>query len=537
MKRLFMNPVVRLSFGLSLFLMTLLLGLEVLGILPNPQQAILDARKKTCETLAIYGSLAIQESNFNAIQTTIDILKQRNPDILSMALRKENGTVLAVTGDHADHWHETEGKASTEQSVNVPLFMDKEGKVRWGRFEVCFAAMHPDVLHSIWARPMVKLLTLTLPLAFIGFFFIMKRTLRHLDPTAVIPERVKHTLDSLVEGIILMDRNERIVLTNKAFEENFGDGQTSFIGLKASELKWRSPQTQKRVNELPWQQAIRDGDTQMAIALCAKGSEGKTRTFMVRGAPIIDMKGKISGALATFDDVTQIEGQNAKLQKMLVALKNSRNEVDRQNKSLKLMATQDPLTECLNRRAFFERFEVEFRRAGRYGRELACIMVDIDHFKSINDNHGHTTGDKVLQTVSSIIRNAVRASDLVCRYGGEEFSLLLPETGALDALKTAERIRRAIAKKAISGIQVTVSIGISALEFKADSPSDLLDQSDKALCHAKNSGRNKAILFIEVPTTNAADNKDNDNRELDNSTATHSIEQVIDDGVECLFNA
>lgn len=501
MKRLFMNPVVRLSFGLSLFLMTLLLGLEVFGILPDPQQAILDARKKTCESLAIYGSLAIQENNFNAIQTTIDILKHRNPDILSMALRTENGAVLAVTGDHADHWHETDGKASTEQNVKVPLFRDKAGMVRWGRFEVSFAAMHPDVLHSLWARPMVKILVLTFPLAFIGFFFIMKRTLRHLDPTAVIPERVKHTLDSLVEGIILMDRNERIVLTNKAFEDNFGDGQTSYIGLKASELKWRSPQTRKQVKELPWQQAIQDGDTQTAIALCAEGSGGKTRTFMVRGAPIIDMKGKISGALATFDDVTQIEVQNTKLQEMLGALEKSRNEVRRQNKMLKLLASQDALTKCLNRRTFFERFKVEFNRAGRYGHELSCIMVDIDHFRSVNDKHGHATGDKVLQKVSSIIRNGVRSSDLVCRYGGEEFSLLLPETGALDALKTAERIRCAVSKEAISGIQITVSMGISALEFKAASPSELLTQSDKALYHAKNSGRDRSVVFHEISTT------------------------------------
>lgn len=501
MKRLFMNPVVRLSLGLSLFLMTLLLGLEALGVLPDPQQAILDSRKKTCETLAIYGSLAIQKNDFNAIQTTIDILNQRNPDILSVALRKENGAVLAVTGDHAAHWHDTKGKASTEQNVKVPLFRDSEGKVRWGRFEVSFAAMQPDVLHSIWARPMVKLLALTLPLAFIGFFFIMRRTLRHLDPTAVIPERVKHTLDSLVEGIILMDRNERIVLTNRTFEENFGDGQTSFIGLKASELKWRSPQTQKRVKELPWQQAIQDGGTQTAIPLCAKASGGKTRTFMVRGAPIIDMKGKISGALATFDDVTQIEVQNTKLQKMLVALKNSRNEVHRQNQMLQLLATQDSLTKCLNHRAFFERFEFEFKRARRYGRELSCVMVNIDHFKSINDNHGHSTGDKVLQKVSSIIRNDLRSSDLVCRYGGEQFSLLLPETNPLDALKTAERIRRAVSKEAILGVPVTVSMGISAIEFKAGSPSELLKQSDKALYHAKNCGRDKTVVFNELPTT------------------------------------
>ncbi len=499
MKQLLTNPVVRLSFGLSLFIMTLLLGLEMLGVLPDPQQAILDARKKTCESLAIYAALAIQNENFNAIQSTIDLLRKRNQDILSVVLRKEGGAILAITGDHASHWHDTKGEASSEQNVKVPLFTGRNGEVRWGRFEVSFAVLHPDLLHRIWDRPMIKLLALILPLTFIGFFFIMKKTLRHLDPTAVIPERVKHTLDSLVEGIILMDRNERIVLTNKAFEENFGDGRSSFIGLKASELKWQSPQTRKQAEELPWQQAIQSGDTQKAVPMCVEDSGGKKRTFMVRGAPITDMKGKISGALATFDDVTQIEERNTELKKMLAALEDSRDEVRRQNKALQRLATQDPLTKCLNRGAFNERFEDEFNRAKRYGRELSCIMMDIDHFKLINDSHGHITGDKVLQEVSSIIRNGLRGSDLVCRYGGGEFNLLLPETNALDALKAAERIRHAVSKEAILGVPITISMGLSAIEFKAGSPSELLKQSDQALYHAKNSGRNKTVIYNELP--------------------------------------
>ena len=87
---------------------------------------------------------------------------------------------------------------------------------------------------------------------------------------------------------------------------------------------------------------------------------------------------------------------------MLKALEKSRDEIRRQNQALQVLATQDPLTRCLNRRAFFERFEMEYNRAQRYGHNLSCIMVDIDHFKLINDKYGHPVGDKVLQKVSSI---------------------------------------------------------------------------------------------------------------------------------------
>jgi diguanylate cyclase (GGDEF)-like protein len=132
-------------------------------------------------------------------------------------------------------------------------------------------------------------------------------------------------------------------------------------------------------------------------------------------------------------------------------------------------------------------------------------MMDIDHFKMVNDSHGHITGDKVLQKVSSIIRKCLRGSDLVCRYGGEEFNLLLPETNALDALKTAERIRLAISREAIFEVPITVSMGLSALEFKAGSPSELLKQSDKALYHAKNNGRNKTVVYNELPIGHGAE--------------------------------
>jgi diguanylate cyclase (GGDEF)-like protein/PAS domain S-box-containing protein len=497
MKLLSMNPIIRISLGLSLFIMTLLLGMEALGVLPDPQQAILDSRKKTCESLAIYASLAIQANDFTAIKTTIDLIRQRNPDILSVALRKQNGAVLAMTGDHAGYWQSTEGKSSTLQNVKVPLFMGKN-EIPWGGFEISFAAMHPSAWHGIWARPIVKILTLSLPLVFVGFFLIMKKTLRHLDPSAVVPERVKHALDSLVEGVILMDHNERIVLANKAFEEKFGDGRISFLGRNASELNWRSPQTLRKVEELPWQQAIQDGTSKSSIPLCAKDSEGKKRIFTVSGAPIIDMDGKIRGALATFDDVTQIEEQNTKLREALEALEKSRKKVALQDHELQLLATQDPLTKCLNRTTFYERLEDEFNRAKQKRHELTCIIVDIDLFKSINDNHGHRKGDEVIQQVSEILRGNLGESDVICRYDVEGFSLLIPETGASDGFKTAELIRRAVSDEAICGLHITVSMGISALEFQAGLPSELLKQANQALEDARNSGRDKAVVYKRI---------------------------------------
>jgi diguanylate cyclase (GGDEF)-like protein len=196
--------------------------------------------------------------------------------------------------------------------------------------------------------------------------------------------------------------------------------------------------------------------------------------------------------------VSKIEKQNTHLQQMLASLKKSHDEICQQNRALQVLANQDPLTGCLNRHAFFERFEMEFNRAQRYTHDLSCIMVDIDHFKLINDKHGHPVGDKVLQKVSNLLQACLRDSDVICRYGGEEFCLILPECGAAGALRTAERIRLTIASKTYLGIKVTISLGASSLDTNPGNFSELISQADKALYDAKAGGRNGVSLYREA---------------------------------------
>ena len=494
MKRFRIAPDIRISFGLVLFTMTLLMGVDMLGLLPDPNKAVLDLRKKTCESLAVYASLAVQKEDFRAIQTTLEVLKERNGDILSAALRKSSGKVVVKVGEHERNWNNTDDMSSTPANVQVPII---KGNERWGTFEVSFKAAHANWLASLWAMPIVRLLVLVVPFSFLGSYVLMKKTLRHLDPSAVVPERVKVALDSLVEGVVLMDHQERIVLANKAFEKKAGDLKGSLMGQKASNLNWKDPNSRQQVKEFPWQQAIRKGTTQAAVSMTLQNEEGHMRTFMVNGAPILDDAGKARGALATFDDVTLIEKKNTELQDMLNALEKSRDEIRRQNLELQVLATQDPLTHCLNRRAFFERFEAEFSRSQRYGHNFSCIMVDIDHFKSINDKHGHPVGDKVLQQVSNVLRECVRVSDVVCRYGGEEFCILLPETDTQGGIFTAERIRSTIASKSIFDIGVTVSLGVSSYDSDSDNPSELLNRADKALYAAKRRGRDRVVCYSE----------------------------------------
>jgi diguanylate cyclase (GGDEF)-like protein len=161
------------------------------------------------------------------------------------------------------------------------------------------------------------------------------------------------------------------------------------------------------------------------------------------------------------------------------------------------LSRRESLTGCFNRRAFYELFPREVERARRLGHGVALVFADIDHFKAINDRHGHETGDRVLQQLSSRLRGIIRETDLLFRWGGEEFVVLLPHTTAGEAPVLGERIRNAIADRGfVAGdghvpVRVTVSIGVAFSARWPVDPDALLASADAACYEAKARGRNQ----------------------------------------------
>lgn len=165
---------------------------------------------------------------------------------------------------------------------------------------------------------------------------------------------------------------------------------------------------------------------------------------------------------------------------------------------LERLAQTDTLTGLANRRLFYDRFGQEFRRAHRYGRDLSVLMLDLDHFKRVNDEHGHQFGDVVLRTFGELMGESVRESDLVARYGGEEFVALLAETTQADAALVAEKLRAVAAAEVYRDDsvtqRVTVSIGVAGLiETGATDEQSLLRAADVALYRAKDAGRDRVV--------------------------------------------
>ncbi|MGM0489105.1 MAG: diguanylate cyclase [Planctomycetota bacterium] len=171
----------------------------------------------------------------------------------------------------------------------------------------------------------------------------------------------------------------------------------------------------------------------------------------------------------------------------------------RMERKLRTGSQYDSLTGVLNRRAFHDRFDQEWRRAIRYDFPISCAMIDLDFFKRINDTHGHAAGDETLATIAACLKEYSRTTDIICRYGGEEFLVLLPQTDEVSAVQWAERARAAISEVAIPvddlGLRVTASLGIAERLDDTDSPEQLIDLADQALAVAKHAGRNRVIRF------------------------------------------
>lgn len=498
----------RLAFGLTGLAISLVLACDIVfGIFPDAAQAQRTLRRHVAESLSTQVATLVQAGEHRLLELTLKDVLVRNHDIRSIALRRSDGSLVLAQGDHARHWDVADDKRSTLDNVQVPLLT---GARRWGSVEIAFAPASQQAWQQI-AQPSLVLSLSLGSVGFLLFYAYLRRALQYLDPTSAVPDRVRKAFDTLSAALLVLDTRGRVMLANRAFRNLHPNADVNLHGREVDALDWlRSPATDPTsAVPAPWTRVLRDGTPLAGIPLEIAQPTGGPIQTMVGCSPVVDAAGGVRGCLVTFDDVTAVHRANDELRHALDELERSRAQIEARNAELHLLATRDPLTGCFNRRAFFEHGEALMAKAvGREPGALCCIMSDIDHFKQFNDKHGHAVGDLVIQAVAKTLGQGLRTSDILCRYGGEEFCLLLPDTPVTQGNVIAQRLRVAIMEAAASSTRapgvksITSSFGLSATSQGFTSLEALIDAADGALYRSKKAGRNRVTLW--EPTVSAA---------------------------------
>ena len=487
------TAVSRITVGLVFLWATTWLAAHALGIAPDARRASVQNRIFLTEQAAVNCSLFASRNDSRSVESSLQAMVERNPNIVSAALRRKDGSLAASAGDHEHSWRRQQDGQTDASNMKVKVFANGS---HWGQVEICFAPLPSWSLATFWRHPMTAFFLFCGSLSALLFSWFLRRVLIQLDPSQAVPDRVRHALDTFAEGVVVVDNEERIVLANCAFAKAIAyDG--ALVGRSLSELPWEQKEdAEGMLEEFPWQSALSTSQPQLGQPLTT-GHDEQRRYLRVNASPILSDQGTPRGALVSFEDITEIENKKARLIRMVAELRSSREQIREQNHVLKVLATTDSLTGCLNRRAFFERFDAAWSTANDRDSMLSCIMVDIDFFKSINDDHGHAMGDAVLKSVGDALRQRIGDEGWVGRYGGEEFCVLLPGADAQRAAETAETLRMHIADMQFDGLAITASFGVTGREYSAADSHELLAQADKSLYVAKSEGRNQVVLWSE----------------------------------------
>ena len=309
------------------------------------------------------------------------------------------------------------------------------------------------------------------------------------------PELRVAAFESLAEEIAILDAEGRIVAANAAWERAARAlGVTSWLGRPYGEVWATGPGDRTGLAQL--NKGIADVCAGVATEF---GLEYRSREDGVWSLLCVRPLAGGGGAVVAHDDITERKRVEERLAAQNELLLDLNRRTQALQEALRVEASTDGLTGLLNRRQLDRRTAEAVRVARRHGRPLACLMVDLDHFKDVNDNFGHQVGDDALREVAQRLRLTCRRSDVIGRYGGEEFVVLLPETDAEGAMVMAERIRDAIAAPPFvtrhRGVEIEValaaSVGVACFGEDARERLMLYAAADRALYAAKRGGRNQ----------------------------------------------
>jgi len=453
----------RITIGLACLVFSVLCTAMMIGLMPDPRAGILDGRAKTCESIAIASSDFISRGELERLRFFLETQVERNDEILTAGVRRENGKLVAEVGDHTKLWKGDIGARSTATHVHVPI---RSGEERWGTIELHFTEVGKPGLAGWLQSPWVILTAFVTAACYLLFFFYLAKMLRHLDPGKTVPKRVREALDSLAEGLLVIDRNDRIVLANQAFAAWVNRAPEKLIGVPASKLPWCRDETGGEIETYPWAEALRQERAQAAIMLGLKTENQATRVLMANASPVLGHNGKYQGVLVSFDDVTQLEETKRNLS---VAKQEAEDANQAKSEFLARMSHEirTPMNAILGytdvlRRGFDE--SVENRQEyldtiHASGEHLLALINDILDLSKVESGRMELETErcsphKLLSQVVTLLRSRAEEKGISLEFKSHG---LLPETILTDSV----RLRQTIVNLVGNAIKFTETGGVT----------------------------------------------------------------------------
>ncbi len=305
-------------------------------------------------------------------------------------------------------------------------------------------------------------------------------------------KKLNTILDNVPVYIYIKDLDQRFTYVNKMAQKLFDRPIEEIIGKSARDLIGESKS--KEYDYLDYQLL----KTQKTVEGIEKLSlDNKTFHYWTVKAPLFDDEGNLTSLIGMSTDITENIELEKGYKEANKALKDKIEEITKLQETLWEQATQDPLTQLFNRRYFNENSNKEIQKAERSKKPLALLLLDADYFKDINDQFGHDIGDQVLIKLSKIMIGECRRTDIICRYGGEEFVILMPETNKNIAFDRAEKIRLRYQKEVSEFLKTpsTISIGIAMWDKSLETLEEFTKTADQAMYQAKENGRNQVVVY------------------------------------------
>jgi diguanylate cyclase (GGDEF)-like protein/PAS domain S-box-containing protein len=297
-------------------------------------------------------------------------------------------------------------------------------------------------------------------------------------------------------ALILVDASGQICFANQAAETLFDYSGIGLTGKPVDMLVPQEAQEQHQAERVEFNRHPQKRSMGSGRFLQARRRDGSQFPAEIGLTPI--QLGDNWYTLSLVIDLTQLKQAEDRI--TLLA-----RELAQTNERLEQLASTDALTGLYNRRAFDDQLIAQVRLMKRMGRPISLLLVDVDDFKQYNDRYGHLAGDQVLITIAGLLSQNIRASDIIARFGGEEFVVILPDTTGLAALQLAERLRLAIDVHPWEADRLTISLGAATLEFTERSPAGgadeqtrLFSEADQALYHSKSEGRDRVTHFSDI---------------------------------------